>query len=220
MGLWGPPLEPTFLCREACGGDSIPLSLREAVAAARAWLPRVPPGWYMALGLDTGTATCMEKFCWGNAVGYKRETNTYRDIYTQTLWVDGLMVVMASLTDSDPGVLFFIEGTVHPKTEIQIFLFSCCTYLATNIVWPLPAEFWWYRPRRCLHSLGHNGTRWHLVCGAQSPNKPKFGKFPFYWRKKQTYLRMTSPKLSNWHQNKLERQIAAQVRGKICILSL
>lgn len=64
VGLWGPPLEPTFLCKEACGGDSIPLLPREAAAAAKLWLPRVtPPGWYMALGLDTGTATCMEKFC-------------------------------------------------------------------------------------------------------------------------------------------------------------
>lgn len=63
MGLWEAPAEPRFLCREAWGGDSIPLSLSEAVAAARAWLPSVPPGWYMALGLLTGTATCMEKLC-------------------------------------------------------------------------------------------------------------------------------------------------------------
>lgn len=66
MGLWEALAEPRFLCREAWGGDNMPLSLREAVAAAaaaRAWLPSVPPGWYMALGLLTGTATCMEKLC-------------------------------------------------------------------------------------------------------------------------------------------------------------
>jgi len=93
VGLWEPPPEPTFLCREACGGDSIPLSLREAVAAARAWLPRFPPAWYMALGLDTGTATCMEKLCWGNAVGWRRETNT--QIFTQNAFqIQGLMNLM------------------------------------------------------------------------------------------------------------------------------
>lgn len=79
------------------------------MAAARAWLPRLPPGWYMALGLDTGTATCMEKFCWGNAVGYKRETNTYR-IFTHKHTdnprsddeSDGSVVAMASITESAP----------------------------------------------------------------------------------------------------------------------
>lgn len=29
----------------------------------------------MALGFDTGTATCMEKFCGGKAVGWKRHTH-------------------------------------------------------------------------------------------------------------------------------------------------
>lgn len=115
VGLWGPPLEPRFLCREVCGGDSIPLSLREAVAAARAWLPRVPPGWYMALGLETGTATCMEKFCWGNAVGYKGETNRqiFTHKHTQHPRSDGSVVVMASLTERNPWGLALINKYIY-----------------------------------------------------------------------------------------------------------
>lgn len=31
----------------------------------------------MALGFVTGTATCMEKFCGGKAVGWKRDTHTW-----------------------------------------------------------------------------------------------------------------------------------------------
>lgn len=31
----------------------------------------------MVFWLETGTATCMEKFCWGSAVGYRRETHRH-----------------------------------------------------------------------------------------------------------------------------------------------
>jgi hypothetical protein len=43
-----------------------------------------------ALGWETGTATCMEKFCWGSAVGCKRGgrggkcTHTHTHTCTQT----------------------------------------------------------------------------------------------------------------------------------------
>ena len=45
----------------------------------------------------------------------------------------------------------------------------CCLSIYTVLLWV--AEFWRYRPLRCLPSLQYNGTRWHYSCGAQSTEK-------------------------------------------------
>ena len=95
------------------------------------------PSW-LVHGIRIGHRHChmhgevLLRQCCGLQEGDK---HTQRYLHTNTLWIHGLMVVMASLTESDPGVFFFLKGTVHPKTEIHFFPFSCCTYLAMNIVY-------------------------------------------------------------------------------------